>query len=1115
MTLEEWLDRAIAENAAEARDARRERTNVRAEGASARDLQERLRATAGTMERRVAPSAFTAATASESTGSLPGPAGDANPAAHVSETGNPAEARADSHSRLHELDVNSEPAAMRTGGAREPLAETRAFRDTAGASSGFDLDSAVSQIASRRRALDAHVAHDGLESLPRKLRNPPPDGRGVRAPPIDADQAASNEDSSAPEDSLRLGLHVLSAKLEALRREWSGARAGERDLAALQDQIADMRRSLLDLAPRKVVAALTNSLGDLAERVSALDRFERGGTVLLAPLDRIANELREALSVYDPKAALTELERRIDFVGARIDAVADAIVRPEVVEAVRRQMQEVHDLLLSAARRSIPIERVEGQISRLVDRVERLTANTPAGLENGPMTELLAALCRQDQGSAATPVLNSIERRLEDISGRLDHEIASRSLPGPELQEFDAAAGRIAAALRQSQDAATRVEASVNALNAKLEPEGGDSLAALICGLGAKFDAAEVKERGYGPIAPILSEIVERLDRLPGPDAERESGALRSIDHELKSLRTAVEASAAPAFDRLAEDLTKRLDGYFAGQPTGAVIFEQFTELNGRLDAISDRIGEAGALERAARDLIETLRDSAQPSQTATANTEVAERLSAFRQERAEAERRTEALLQGIQEVLDRLIDRIADDDGRPLRASLDRIDDGRSPAARTLGRAPLAGFEDIPPRPLATPRNFDTRSENATEERLLEPGAGAPQHIQVALDLAQTIGSRTNPAVSAHIAAARRAAQTAAAETRDAKPSAAWPRIDRNLQHARRFCAQNKRSLLLGAALVLAVAATAILMDAHAPLPHMSELDWRPSKPAAAPTVPIAPSRAAGAVATTPATLDATPIGSIGRTSASGDDGHESAPRTPELSAAIPNGAAPSLREAVLAGSPAAQYDLAQRLLDGRGLSQDQAAAAFWFDRAASAGFAPAEFRLGALYQKGVGVQRDPGAAKRWYTAAARSGNARAAHNLGVMDAEPVNEKADYAEAAKWFRRAAEMGVRDSQFNLAVLYARGLGVEQDLRQSWMWFSLAAAQGDSEAARKRDEVAARMDPGALTAAADQLAKFKAVEPDPTANDVAAMPGNSGDKAPAPTAPASRDQGPGS
>jgi localization factor PodJL len=236
---------------------------------------------------------------------------------------------------------------------------------------------------------------------------------------------------------------------------------------------------------------------------------------------------------------------------------------------------------------------------------------------------------------------------------------------------------------------------------------------------------------------------------------------------------------------------------------------------------------------------------------------------------------------------------------------------------------------------------------------------------------------------------------------------------------------------------------------------------------------------------------VDPSPTGSIGPSQARIDSRPGSAPTPSEFSAAVPSDLSPSLHDAVLAGSSAAEFELAQRLSEGRGLSQDQVAAAFWFEQAASKGFAPAAFRLGALYQKGIGVQRDPAAAKRWYTAAARSGNARAAHNLGVMDAESVGEKADYAEAAKWFRRAAEMGVRDSQFNLAVLYARGLGVEQDLRQSWVWFSLAAAQGDAEAARKRDEVAERMDPGALAAASDALSKFRVIQPDPTANEAAA------------------------
>ena len=85
-------------------------------------------------------------------------------------------------------------------------------------------------------------------------------------------------------------------------------------------------------------------------------------------------------------------------------------------------------------------------------------------------------------------------------------------------------------------------------------------------------------------------------------------------------------------------------------------------------------------------------------------------------------------------------------------------------------------------------------------------------------------------------------------------------------------------------------------------------------------------------------------------------------------------------------------------------------------------------------------------------------------------MAAEGSAGKADYARAATWFTKAAEHGVRDSQYNLAILYARGLGLSQDLVQSYMWFSVAAAQGDADAAKKRDDVAAKLDPDKMTAA---------------------------------------------
>ena len=701
----------------------------------------------------------------------------------------------------------------------------------------------------------------------------------------------------------------------------------------------------------------------------------------------------------------------------------------------------MHDLLVAAARRSAPFERLETLISGLADRVETLAASAP-------------------------------------------HD----------------AARRIDAAMQHSRAVAERAEASLSRLDSKLEAAGAESLAELMRGLSARLDAAELRGRERPPIEPVLAEILEKLER----DRPQDAGALETIDRELAALRAAIERNPPAPVERIADALTQKLEGRFADQSLLATIPERFARLDDRLASLSVHSRDVEALEGAARDLMEELRGRG----PADANADVAEQVSALRRETADAERRTEALLQGMQEVLNRLIDRLPAGDGE-LSRSGGRQSPGEQQGfnARAAGATALAALRDVPPRPSRTRLDAAAGPESAApsldpdDEFLLEPGAGAPQRLQAG-DAAAALGSRTNPAVSAHIAAARRATQPAVAEVSEPNPSATWPDVERNMRRARRFTVEHKRPLLLAAALLLAVAAAAGLVGHYGLSAQKSALEG----PVSATSTPVAPAAVRGAAAAgAPPSVDVTPTGSIARDRGALENRSERQP-PPDLSTAIPSGVPAALREAVLAGSAPAQYELAQRLFEGRELPQDQRAAAFWFERAAKAGFAPAEFRLGALYQKGVGVERDPIAAKRWYAAAARAGNARAAHNLGVMDAEAVGGGADYAEAARWFRRAAELGVRDSQFNLAVLYARGLGVEQDLRKSWMWFSLAAAQGDAEAGRKRDEVAAKMDPDGLAAAGDLLSKFKATAPDPAANDVAATFRDPGD--PVQPAPAS-------
>ena len=483
--------------------------------------------------------------------------------------------------------------------------------------------------------------------------------------------------------------------------------------------------------------------------------------------------------------------------------------------------------------------------------------------------------------------------------------------------------------------------------------------------------------------------------------------------------------------------------------------------------------------------------------------------MAEIRSEQASADQRTQARLAGLQDVLEKLVARLASlgvetsTNGGTTPRLQTQDAGGHNPLSNVLRSADAFAADSPsrsgPVRRTLSPASPTNGGESSTppangEDFLLEPGAGGPQRAQEARELARAIGARTNSAVSAHIAAARRAAQAANADSSAAAARSATPTASRGVTQAKAFYESHRRSVLLALALAIGASVAVRLAGVHAPFLQRLEPEGRPVKAARTDAPPGKDFDFARGAKTGARPVDTTPTASIPSPAEPSKANVVAGPLPPELLAAIPVGLPQGLRDAVVAGTSAAQYELAQRLLEGRELPQDQHAAALWFERAAASGFAPAQFRIGALYQKGVGVPRDAAAAKRWYARAAEGGNARAAHNLAVMSAEPADEKPDYVEAARWFRKAAGMGVRDSQYNLAVLYARGLGVEQDLGQSWLWFSLAAAQGDTDAGKKRDEIAAKMDPAAIAGAADELAKFKVAKPNPAANDVTAPPG---------------------
>lgn len=120
----------------------------------------------------------------------------------------------------------------------------------------------------------------------------------------------------------------------------------------------------------------------------------------------------------------------------------------------------------------------------------------------------------------------------------------------------------------------------------------------------------------------------------------------------------------------------------------------------------------------------------------------------------------------------------------------------------------------------------------------------------------------------------------------------------------------------------------------------------------------------------------------------------------------------------------------------------------------------------LGYLYHEGKGVDQSYLKAMEWLQKAAEEGTAYAQFDLVVtmLTAPDPNLNRDYDVAIKWYHAAAEQGHLWAQVNLAeknYLGERG----RNLIKAYAWFFVAAAysEGDTIAAKRRDEVARELE----------------------------------------------------
>ncbi len=828
--------------------------------------------------------------------------------------------------------------------------------------------------------------------------------------------------------------------------------------------------------PSQNLAGLEQHLRHITSQIEALrqqPQLEEGIAALRQALSEIARTLLDAM----PRRAIEALEGEVRALAARLDSTRQAGVDTNTLATVERGLAEVRDTL----RTLTPAENLEGfreAVHSLAKKVDMLGTSGPDANAFQQLQSAISAL----RGIVSHVASNEA---LEQLAGEV-HAL------GQKIDSVAATAGGGVDHSNALEILDQRVAHIADALESRVQNGGSvpPQLEAVIQGLTDKIERLQHSRGDDAAFAPLENRVAQLVEKLDASGAR--FSQLEAIERGLADLLTHIEhqraagaQAAAPQMDGLQRDMMRTQTSLEA--------------VHGTLGHVVDRLA---MLES---DMRET-RTQPQPQSQQHFQPEPQPQPYVQSPPLFEPEQHPQMPPAARLEMAAPAVE-------RPIFAEPPAAAEASPPPSREIAHAQAAAaMARANPRTVRAPID-----PNLPPDEPLEPGMGAGRG-RFAVSPADRIAAseaalgRAKPAAddgnkSNFIAAARRAARAAASEptTADLRAAAFQSEVE---EKASKSFSQRMRQLFVGASVIL-IAGGALriainLMDtgdapsnteiASSSATNTTEAKspvGTPSPMAAAPPAPALEMPSSNDV--TGSILSPAPTSqSYSLPPSLALPSPPSTPTTPHAEKLPPAIGGPALRSAAMAGDAAAEYEIGLRYAEGRGVAANAAEAVRWLEFAAKQGLAMAQFRLAGFYEKGMGVKKDIETARRLYRTAAEQGNAKAMHNLAVLYAEGAAVKPDYRTAAQWFRQAADHGVADSQYNLAILYARGIGVDQNLVESYKWFALAADQGDADAGRKRDEVAKRLDPAALSTAKLAVKSF-VPQPQPEAANSVKMP----------------------
>ncbi|MDP9009299.1 MAG: sel1 repeat family protein [Pseudomonadota bacterium] len=143
------------------------------------------------------------------------------------------------------------------------------------------------------------------------------------------------------------------------------------------------------------------------------------------------------------------------------------------------------------------------------------------------------------------------------------------------------------------------------------------------------------------------------------------------------------------------------------------------------------------------------------------------------------------------------------------------------------------------------------------------------------------------------------------------------------------------------------------------------------------------------------------------------------------------------------------AMANLAKLYASGKGVPQDYAEAAKWYQRSINSGGYWGQYGLAVLYEQGLGVPKDANKALGLYYEVALL-NDEALRRLFMLFEKGMNIPAEDINAIAWYRAAAEKGDVRAQVGLGLHYKFHKGVEKNWSVAYALFNLAKLSSSEE-----------------------------------------------------------------